>query len=71
MGEDEARELGAPVSRLEGQDLAGRRLMAMAYDSWRPGATGVGIHRASLFGLLHRAVLAGHTGQVSRHARPR
>jgi 2-polyprenyl-6-methoxyphenol hydroxylase-like FAD-dependent oxidoreductase len=56
--ETEARDLGAPVTRLEGQDLAGRRLMAMAYDAWRPGASGVGIHRASLFGILHRAVLA-------------
>lgn len=49
---------GARVERLDGLDLAGRRLMKMAYATWRPGAFGLGVHRASLFGLLLAAVQA-------------
>lgn len=49
-------DLGARIARLDGRDLAGRRVMEMAYDDWRPGAFGLGVHRASLFGVLHAAL---------------
>ncbi len=47
--------LGARVERLEGLDAAGRPVMKMSYAHWRPGAFGLGVHRASLFGVLHDA----------------
>jgi 2-polyprenyl-6-methoxyphenol hydroxylase-like FAD-dependent oxidoreductase len=50
--------LGARIDRLDGRDLAGRRPMKMAYAAWRKDGFGLGIHRASLFGVLHDAVLA-------------
>jgi 2-polyprenyl-6-methoxyphenol hydroxylase-like FAD-dependent oxidoreductase len=49
-------EQGARVDRLDGRDMAGRGVMAMAYDDWRPGAFGLGIHRGSLFQTLHDAL---------------
>ncbi len=49
---------GARVERLEGRDLAGREPMRMAYSTWRPGAFGLGVHRASLFDVLFQAVQA-------------
>jgi 2-polyprenyl-6-methoxyphenol hydroxylase-like FAD-dependent oxidoreductase len=52
-----ALAVGARIDRLDGRDLAGRAMMDMSYASWRPGAFGLGMHRASLFGLLHQAVL--------------
>ncbi len=61
LGLDEAiLARGARVDRLEGRDLAGREPMRMAYATWRPGAFGLGVHRASLFEvLLAGAELAG------------
>ncbi len=47
---------GARVERLEGRDLAGGEPMRMAYSTWRPGAFGLGVHRASLFEVLFEAV---------------
>lgn len=47
---------GARVDELDGRDLAGRRVMAMRYADWRPQAFGVGVHRATLFGVLHEAL---------------
>jgi len=55
---DPALALGARVERLDGRDLNGRRPMNMSYGAWRPGGFGLGIHRASLFGLLHDATRA-------------
>lgn len=49
-------DLGARITRLDGRDVAGRRVMDMAYEDWRPGAFGLGIHRARLFGVLHGAL---------------
>ncbi|WP_304175637.1 NAD(P)/FAD-dependent oxidoreductase [Phenylobacterium aquaticum] len=71
--------LGARVERLEGRDLSGRRILDMAYADWRPGAFGLGIHRGSLFQVLHGALApAGidlRTGQeidrIEDSARPR
>lgn len=51
-----ALALGARIERLDGRDLAGRRPMSMSYSAWRRDGFGLGIHRASLFGLLHDAV---------------
>jgi 2-polyprenyl-6-methoxyphenol hydroxylase-like FAD-dependent oxidoreductase len=49
-------DLGARIARLDGRDVTGRRVMNMAYEDWRPGAFGLGVHRASLFGVLHSAL---------------
>lgn len=54
LGLDEAiRAAGARVDRLEGRDTRGRLVMDLDYGDWRPGAHGVGIHRAVLFETLH------------------
>lgn len=54
LGLDEAiRAAGARVDKLEGKDTRGRRVMDLDYADWRPGAHGVGIHRAVLFDTLH------------------
>src|SRR5437016_6054785 len=47
----------APVERLSGK-AGGRVVLDVRYE-WlrRPGARGLGVHRAALFDLLHRAVL--------------
>lgn len=59
LGLDEAiLARGARVDRLEGRDLAGREPMRMAYSTWRPGAFGLGVHRASLFEVLFAAAQA-------------
>ena len=47
---------GARIERLEGLDLTGRKLMKMAYATWRPDGFGLGVHRAALFGVLFDAV---------------
>ena len=47
---------GARIDRLDGRDLAGRRILDMAYAHWRPGGFGLGVHRATLFQLLHDAL---------------
>ena len=54
--ENEIRAAGARVGRLIGHDIAGRTVMDMDYADWRPGAHGVGIHRAVLFQTLFEAV---------------
>ncbi|MBA4012859.1 MAG: FAD-dependent monooxygenase [Phenylobacterium sp.] len=50
---------GARVERLDGRDLRGRLIMDMRYADWRPGAFGVGVHRATLFDILHDGLDAG------------
>ncbi len=54
--EDAVRAAGAPVQELIGHDSHGRRVMALDYADWRPGAHGVGIHRAALFDALHASL---------------
>ncbi|MBP7700981.1 MAG: FAD-dependent monooxygenase [Phenylobacterium sp.] len=44
---------GARVERLDGRDLRGRLIMDMRYADWRADAFGVGVHRATLFDILH------------------
>lgn len=53
--ETEAIEAGARIERLYGRTPGGRRVMDLRYRDAKPGEFGVGIHRASLFGLLHDA----------------
>jgi 2-polyprenyl-6-methoxyphenol hydroxylase-like FAD-dependent oxidoreductase len=60
LGLDAAiRAAGARVDRLEGRDTRGRQVMDLDYGDWRPGAHGVGIHRAVLFDTLHDALAPG------------
>ena len=47
---------GARIERLDGRDLAGRRVLDMSYATWRPGGFGLGVHRATLFQVLHAAL---------------
>lgn len=55
--EAEALEAGARIERLYGRTPSGRRVMDLRYAEAKAGEYGVGIHRASLFGLLHTAAL--------------
>jgi 2-polyprenyl-6-methoxyphenol hydroxylase-like FAD-dependent oxidoreductase len=54
----EAIGAGARIERLTGETAGGHRVMAMAYADLAPHYFGVGIHRASLFSLLHDAAAA-------------
>jgi 2-polyprenyl-6-methoxyphenol hydroxylase-like FAD-dependent oxidoreductase len=63
-------EAAAPVGRLLGKaEPSGRVVLDVRYE-WlrRPGACGYGVHRAALFDILHRAVIAEavpiHTGRT-------
>jgi 2-polyprenyl-6-methoxyphenol hydroxylase-like FAD-dependent oxidoreductase len=63
-------EAAAPVERLFGRaEPSGRVVLDVRYE-WlrRPGALGYGVHRAALFDILHRAVMAEaipiHTGRT-------
>lgn len=53
-----ALDHGAVITRLSGKDEAGRHVMNMAYDAWKPGAFGLGIHRATLFDILFQGLSA-------------
>lgn len=52
-----ALKAGARIERLYGRTPSGRRVMDLRYAEAKAGEYGVGIHRASLFGLLHTAAL--------------
>ena len=72
---DDARALGAPLAALYGEEAqSGRVVLSVGYGARR----GLGIHRAALFHLVHRAaldagatVMAGHrvTGREGLHLR--
>ena len=49
-----AVDTGAPVHALDGRTVRGRRVLDLHY---APTQHGVGIHRAALFDLLHKAML--------------
>ncbi len=54
----EIARLGAPIDGLHGTDAAsGRTVLDVRYAALRSGQRGLGVHRAALFGVLHRAVL--------------
>lgn len=55
--EAEALEAGARIERLHGRTPLGRRVMDLRYAEAKAGEYGVGIHRASLFGVLHTAAI--------------
>jgi 2-polyprenyl-6-methoxyphenol hydroxylase-like FAD-dependent oxidoreductase len=54
--EDSIRGSGARIDRLDGRDLAGRRVLDVSYADWRKGGHGIGIHRAALFDALHQTL---------------
>ena len=53
---ERVRAVGAWIDRLEGHDAEGRLVLKTEYRHWRPGAHGIGIHRAQLFQILFDAV---------------
>lgn len=56
---DEIMALGSRIDRLYGADASsGRTVLDVRYDAQRGGRFGLAVHRAALFGVLHRAVLA-------------
>lgn len=67
LGAAEAFEMGAPITRMQGQTEAGRLALDVRYNLVDPARFGLAIHRASLFDGLHRA--ARHAGAqiVSDH----
>lgn len=57
---DEVANAGARLERLHAENVAGRTVLNVRYDALGSGVAGVGVHRASLFDVLHRnAVEAG------------
>jgi 2-polyprenyl-6-methoxyphenol hydroxylase-like FAD-dependent oxidoreductase len=74
-----ALALGAVIHDLEGCTVGGRRILAMDYRRLQPHLFGLGIHRASLFALLHDEVVrlgvpittGAEADRVERHARGR
>ena len=57
---DTAIVMGAKVHRLDGR-ARGRQVLDLRYADFRPDAFGLGIHRHSLFDLLHTAMRATPT----------
>jgi 2-polyprenyl-6-methoxyphenol hydroxylase-like FAD-dependent oxidoreductase len=56
---DEIMALGSRIDRLYGADASsGRTVLDVRYDAQRGRRFGLAVHRAALFGVLHRAVLA-------------
>ncbi|GAA0275029.1 NAD(P)/FAD-dependent oxidoreductase [Alteraurantiacibacter aestuarii] len=59
---------GAPIQRLHGLNREGEAVLEADYaDLSVPGVFGLGIHRASLFDLLHSAVLAEKIPVLTDH----
>ncbi|MEQ1953176.1 NAD(P)/FAD-dependent oxidoreductase [Mesorhizobium sp. CN2-181] len=55
---EEILALGARIDRLYGADArTGRTVLDVRYDAIAGGRFGLAVHRAALFGVLHRAVL--------------
>lgn len=49
--------VGSRIDRLYGADArSGRTVLDVRYDALKGGGTGLGVHRAALFGVLHEAV---------------
>jgi 2-polyprenyl-6-methoxyphenol hydroxylase-like FAD-dependent oxidoreductase len=56
---DEILALGSRIDRLHGADArTGRTVLDVRYDAVRGGRFGLAVHRAALFDVLHRAVVA-------------
>jgi 2-polyprenyl-6-methoxyphenol hydroxylase-like FAD-dependent oxidoreductase len=55
----EIMALGARIDRLWGADArSGRTVLDVRYDALKGGRFGLAVHRAALFGVLHRAMVA-------------
>jgi 2-polyprenyl-6-methoxyphenol hydroxylase-like FAD-dependent oxidoreductase len=55
---DEMASLGSRIERLHGTDArSGRTVLEVRYDARRGRRFGLAVHRAALFGVLHRAAL--------------
>ncbi|MBL8575918.1 MAG: FAD-dependent monooxygenase [Mesorhizobium sp.] len=55
---DQIMTLGSRIERLYGADArSGRTVLDVRYDAQRGGRFGVAVHRAALFGVLHRAAI--------------
>jgi len=55
---DEILSLGSRIERLHGTDAkSGRTVLEVRYDARRGRRFGLAVHRAALFGVLHRAAL--------------
>ena len=55
---DEMLSLGSRIERLHGTDArSGRTVLEVRYDARRGRRFGLAVHRAALFGVLHRAAL--------------
>ena len=59
---EQVRAVGARIDRLEGHDAQGRLVLKTEYRHWRPGAYGIGIHRAQLFQILFDALAPAGVG---------
>ncbi len=60
---DEILGLGSRIYRLFGADAkSGRTVLDVRYDARSGGRFGLAVHRAALFGVLHRAVLKAAIG---------
>lgn len=56
---DDILALGSRIDRLHGADAkTGRTVLDVRYDAVRGGRFGLAVHRAALFDVLHRAVVA-------------
>lgn len=65
---DELKKRGARLERLDGRLKDGKRkVLDVRYDALGEGVCGISLHRAALFGILHRAAVeAGATLQPAR-----
>ncbi|TIU65437.1 MAG: FAD-dependent oxidoreductase, partial [Mesorhizobium sp.] len=55
---DDILSLGSRIERLHGTDAqTGRTVLEVRYDARRGRRFGLAVHRAALFGVLHRAAL--------------
>lgn len=54
---DEIEVLGARVTALRGRTPGGRLVLDLSYARWVENCYGLGVQRAALFGVLHRAVV--------------
>lgn len=54
---EQAVATGAPVGGIDGRTVGGRKVLDLRYRDLHPACAGRGIHRGSLFDLLHRPVV--------------
>ena len=65
---ESARDMGAPVTRLRGINASnGKRALDVEYRFLSDDCAAIGIHRASLFDILHDAVRAAHIPVITGH----